>query len=144
MGIGAVTLSVWYNGGISPGSVDLTRVLEILIIAVIGGLAFPEGAFIGALAFVLVDTFASSVPTIGIPLLGDFSFRERFNTLIGLTFLLIVLFSPNGLIGIGQRLVSWWSSRRSNTHPPAARAQLGPPVEPGTTTPPLVDPASEP
>ena len=28
-------LSVWYNGGISPGSVDLTRVLEILIIAVI-------------------------------------------------------------------------------------------------------------
>jgi branched-chain amino acid transport system permease protein len=142
-GVGGV-LSVWYNGGISPGSVDLTRVLEILIIAVIGGLAFPEGAFIGALAFVLVDTFASSVPTIGIPLLGQFSFRERFNTLIGLTFLLIVLFSPNGLIGIGQRLVSWWSSRRSDTPPPAARAPSGPPVESGTTTPPLVGPASEP
>jgi branched-chain amino acid transport system permease protein len=97
-GIGGV-LTVWYNGGISPGTVDLTRILELLIIAVIGGMAYPEGAFVGALAFVLVDTFASSLPSI-----GGFDFRERFNTLIGVTFLLIVLFSPNGLIGIGQGL----------------------------------------
>jgi len=142
-GVGGV-LSVWYNGGISPGSIDLTRILEILIIAVVGGLSFPEGAFVGALAFVLVDTFASSVPTIPLPLLGDFSFRERFNTLIGLTFLLVVLFSPNGLIGIGQRLVARWSEHRSATSPSATdRTELGPPAEPDAAAAPLVDPASE-
>ncbi len=115
-GVGGV-LTVWYNGSISPGTVDLTRMIEILIIAVVGGLVFPAGAFVGALAFVLVDTFASSIPTITIPLLGDFSPRDRFNTLIGLAFLLVVLFSPNGLIGIGQRLADWWSRRRPATSP---------------------------
>jgi len=106
-GVGGV-LTVWYNGSISPGTVDLTRVIELLVIAVVGGLIFPEGAFVGALAFVLVDTFASSVPAI-----GGFSFRERFNTLIGLTFLLVVVFSPNGLIGIGQDLAARLRRRRN-------------------------------
>jgi branched-chain amino acid transport system permease protein len=137
-GVGGV-LSVWYNGGISPGSVDLSRVLEILIIAVIGGMAFPEGAFVGALAFVLVDTFASSLPSI-----GAFSFRERFNTLIGLTFLLIVLFSPNGLIGIWQRLATLWKERRSGAPPSATgRTEPGPPLEADAATQPLIDAASE-
>lgn len=113
-GVGGV-LTVWYNGNISPGTIDLTRVIELLIIAVVGGLVFPEGAFVGAFAFVLVDSFASSVPTIPIPFLGDFSFRERFNTLIGLTFLLVVLFSPNGLIGIGQSLAARLQRRRSGS-----------------------------
>lgn len=108
-GVGGV-LTVWYNGGISPGTVDLTRTIELLIVAVVGGMVFPEGAFVGALAFVLVDTFASSLPSI-----GGFSFRERFNTLIGLSFLLVVLFSPNGLIGIGQDLQGRWRRVRSRS-----------------------------
>ena len=108
-GVGGV-LTVWYNGSISPGTVDLTRVIELLIIAVLGGLVYPEGAFVGALAFVLVDTYASSLPDI-----GEFSFRERFNTLIGLSFVLVVLFSPNGLIGIGQGLLARWRRWRSGS-----------------------------
>lgn len=137
-GVGGV-LTVWYNGSISPGTVDLTRIIDLLIIAVVGGLVFPEGAFVGALAFVLVDTFASSVPA-----LGDFSFRERFNTLIGLTFLLVVLFSPNGLIGVGQRLAGSWSRRRSGAGPSAERRTAhGPPAEAEPAKPPLADAAPE-
>jgi branched-chain amino acid transport system permease protein len=86
-------LSLWYNGGISPGSIGVTAMVNILIIAVIGGLGHPKGAFIGALLFVLIQNFAI-----------DLVSRERFNTLIGMTFLVIVLVSPDGLIGLWQRI----------------------------------------
>ncbi len=85
-------LGVWYNGAISPTTIDVTRLINVLVMAVIGGLASVEGAFLGALAFVLVTNFASS-------------FTERFNTVIGLTFLAIVLFSPEGLSGLVARPV---------------------------------------
>ena len=88
-------LGVWYRGNISPGIVDLTRTIDVLIIAVIGGLGYPIGAFVGAVVFILIDVFASSVKVFG------FSFDERFNTLIGLGFVLIVLVAPNGLVGLG-------------------------------------------
>jgi branched-chain amino acid transport system permease protein len=87
-GIGGV-LYVWYYSQINPTFVDLTHTINILIIAVIGGLIYLEGAFIGALAFILVTNFASS-------------YTDRYNSVIGLTFLLIVMYSPNGLIGLPQ------------------------------------------
>ncbi len=55
--------------------------IDILIIAVVGGLSHPIGPFLGAVLFVLMETFAI-----------DLIDRERFNTVIGLVFLLIVLF----------------------------------------------------
>jgi branched-chain amino acid transport system permease protein len=91
-GTGGV-LSVWYHGRISPGSIDLGRTIDILVIAVVGGMSHPLGAFLGAAVFVLVENFAI-----------DFVDPERFNTLIGLVFLVIVLFSPDGLIGLGRRI----------------------------------------
>ena len=94
--IGGVLL-VWYHGRISPGSVSVGPLLDILIIAVIGGMKHPSGPFIGALAFLLIKTFAI-----------DLIDRERFNTLIGLFFLSVVLFSPDGLLGLWQRLANVW------------------------------------
>lgn len=91
-GCGGV-LTTFYNFGISPGSVGMAATVNILVMAVIGGLGHPVGAFIGALIFVLMDTFAANIYD-----------RERFNTLIGFVFLLIVLLSPDGVLGIGKRL----------------------------------------
>lgn len=91
-GCGGVLVTI-YNIGISPGSVGLGATINVLIMAVIGGLASPLGAFLGALVFAFFDTFAAS--------LYD---RERFNTLIGLVFLGIVLVSPDGLTGLLGRL----------------------------------------
>lgn len=92
-------LSVWFNTQISPGSVNLTQTIDVLIIAVIGGLSRLEGAWIGALAFSLIDYYArQDTPTLGLWLNPG-----RFATIIGLVFLVIVLLSPDGLIGVGQR-----------------------------------------
>ncbi len=88
-GVGGI-LGTWYDGAISPGSIDLTRTINLLVIAVLGGLAYFEGAFLGALFFTLITNFASS-------------FTDRFNTVIGLAFLLVALFFPDGLIGLSRK-----------------------------------------
>ena len=98
----AGVLLVWFNGRISPGSVGVDVAIDILVIAVVGGLRHPIGPFIGALAFVLLENFAI-----------DLIDRERFNTVIGLAFLLVVLFSPDGLLGLWQRLREKIRLRRS-------------------------------
>ena len=95
-GAGGVLLA-WYNGLVSPGSVGTGALINVLIIAVLGGMRHPVGPFIGAFVFVLLQNFA-------IDLLGT-EYRERFNLVIGSVFLLIVLFSPDGLLG-------WWSRLR--------------------------------
>jgi branched-chain amino acid transport system permease protein len=93
-------LSVWFNTQISPGSVRIDQTIAVLIIAVIGGLSRLEGAWIGAFAYTWLDYLSRQhAPTVGTWLGPD-----RFATIIGLVFLLIVLLSPDGLIGIGQRL----------------------------------------
>jgi branched-chain amino acid transport system permease protein len=94
----AGVLSVWYNSRITPGSINLEQTISILIIAVIGGLYRLEGAWIGALAYALIDNYSREwVPDIG-NVLGS----ARFNTIIGLVFLIIVLLSPGGLVGIWE------------------------------------------
>ena len=88
-------LMVWYNGRISPGTVNLAQMIAILIIAVLGGMKHPIGAFIGALVYVLLQNFAI-----------DLFVRERFNLVIGGVFLAVVLFSPDGLLGLWAMLRS--------------------------------------
>ena len=90
----AGVLLVWFNSRISPGSIGVDVVIDILVIAVVGGMRRPIGPFIGAIAFVLLENFAI-----------DLIDRERFNTVIGLAFLLIVLFSPDGLLGLWDQFV---------------------------------------
>ncbi len=88
--IGGV-LMVWYQGRISPGSANMAAMVNILVVAVLGGMRRPIGAFIGAVVFVLLQNFAiDAIP----------GFRERFNLVIGAVFLAIVLFSPDGLLGL--------------------------------------------
>lgn len=91
-------LSVFYNSRISPGSINLGQTIDVLVIAVVGGLYRLEGAWIGALVFALIDNYSREwTPEIG-TVLGP----ERFNTLIGIVFLVIVLVSPGGLVGIWE------------------------------------------
>jgi branched-chain amino acid transport system permease protein len=92
-------LSVWYNRRIDPGSVGLGQVINVLVIAVIGGLYRLQGAWVGALAFVLLDNYTRRwTPDIG-TVLGP----DRFNTLLGIIFLVIVLVSPGGLVGAWEQ-----------------------------------------
>jgi branched-chain amino acid transport system permease protein len=99
-------LFVWDNNQISPSTIDLSGVLDLLVMAVIGGLYRIEGAWIGAFVVIVLDNYIRDIgflDSIGLT-------EERFHTVIGIVFLAIVLLSPGGLLGIGDRL--WGELRR--------------------------------
>jgi branched-chain amino acid transport system permease protein len=104
--VGGILLS-WYNALMSPGSVGTGWLINILVIGVLGGMKHPLGAFLGALVFVLLQTFAIDVID-----------RERFNLVIGGVFLAIVLFSPDGLLGLWAKLRSRFSAMQTNNTNP--------------------------
>jgi branched-chain amino acid transport system permease protein len=101
--VGGILLA-WYNALMTPGSVGTGWLINILVIAVLGGVKHPLGAFLGALVFVLLQTFAIDVID-----------RERFNLVIGGMFLAIVLFSPDGLLGLWAKLRSRFSPMQVTT-----------------------------
>jgi branched-chain amino acid transport system permease protein len=67
--------------------------INVLVIAVLGGMRHPLGSFLGAALFVLLQNFAI-----------DFVSRDRFNLVIGSGFLVLILVSPDGLLGLWERL----------------------------------------
>ena len=95
-GVGGILLT-WQSAQISPGTAGIGPAIDILVIAVIGGLRHPIGPFIGAFIYVLLKTFAVDV-LLYLGLRG-----ERFQLLIGVGFLVIVFWSPDGILGLWQR-----------------------------------------
>ena len=89
-------LFVWWQGQIAPGNIGLASTIELLVMAVIGGLTRIEGAWVGAFAFIVINNYVRDVE---LPVIGG-----SFNTIIGLIFLVIVIVSPDGLMGLWDRL----------------------------------------
>jgi branched-chain amino acid transport system permease protein len=114
--IGGV-LFVWWNGHIDPASIDLGSTIDVLVIAVVGGLYRLEGAWVGAMFFVVINNYSQQISFIG----------PRFHTLIGAIFLVIVLVSPGGLVGLWERALGLLARGRdepSNRDPlPAPQAE---------------------
>lgn len=86
-GLGGVMMGV-AQGAVTPEYVWWVRSAEMVFIAVLGGTGSVRGAFIGALIYELVRTYASAYA-------GDI-----WQMLLGAFLLIIILFAPGGLIGI--------------------------------------------
>ena len=54
-------LLVWQNAQISPGTVGVSSAIDMLIIAVVGGMSRPIGPFIGAFIYVLLQAFSLDI-----------------------------------------------------------------------------------
>ena len=85
--------------------------VNVLAIAVIGGLYRLEGAWLGAFIYVVLNNYLQTIGFIG----------PRFDTVIGIIFLVIVLVSPAGLMGIWERALETASTSRAGErgHNPA-------------------------
>jgi branched-chain amino acid transport system permease protein len=114
-------LFAWWNQHIDPASIQLSAVIDVLVIAVIGGLYRLEAAWLGAFVWVVLNNYVQR--------LGFWSLSTRFETVIGAIFLVIILVSPSGLIGIWERLLTLAGWRRKPT--PSAQT----PLKPGTVEP---------
>lgn len=101
----AGVLGTWNNTRISPGTIQVSQIIELMTIAVIGGLYRIEGAWIGALVYTLLDTYTRGL-------------TDRFETWIGIVLLVILILSPDGLTGLAQRLAARLPGRDRSAPPP--------------------------
>ena len=116
-------LYVWWNGQIDPATVGLAGTINLLIVAVIGGLARVEGAWLGAFAFIVINNYVRDV---SVPVVGG-----SFNTVIGLVFLAIVIVSPDGLMGVWDRLTLGRRPTSGGPTPENVRESAGVKASPG-------------
>jgi len=114
----------WWNGVVAPDHVGLSATVDLLIVAVIGGLGRIEGAWLGAFTFIVINNYVR-----GFGFLNNHFFTSlgldasHFATYIGVIFLLIVIVSPDGLIGLWDRL--WSLARRQRRAARSAEAAAG-------------------
>jgi len=80
-------LSTIYYRGIAPESVALSMGTVVIFVAIIGGARKLEGAFVGALIYVVLEDISSS-------------HLDRYKMLIGIFFIFVVLFMDKGILGI--------------------------------------------
>ena len=107
-------LFVWWNGLIAPPSIDLSATIDVLVIAVLGGLFRHRGRLGGRLRVRPHQQL----------LAGSSFVRPRFHTLVGLIFLVIVLVSPSGLMGLWERFSPASTSGRGGGWPSEALVEI--------------------
>jgi branched-chain amino acid transport system permease protein len=82
----AGSLYAQFLGSISPDAFLWTTSGEALLMVIIGGTGTLGGSMLGAAAFILLQSTVSS-------------YTERWMLILGLTFVLLVLFAPGGILG---------------------------------------------
>jgi branched-chain amino acid transport system permease protein len=134
----AGVLGTWNDTRISPGTIQVSQIIQLMTIAVIGGLYRIEGAWIGALVYTLLDTYTRGL-------------TARFETWIGIVLLVILVLSPDGLTGLAQRLAAPRRRPRNGdastpvsdvASPPGSGPgpEPGPGLQGGTDAPPVLKP----
>ncbi|HEX9162315.1 MAG TPA: branched-chain amino acid ABC transporter permease [Thermoanaerobaculia bacterium] len=82
---------------IAPGSVfDFRLSLSIVLMPIIGGLGTVAGPVLGALIFSTLQIKLLSIPAL----------RDSFLFIYGGLLIVVMLFEPQGLVGVGRRLLS--------------------------------------
>ena len=108
----AGTFFVQFTGIITPVTLDLDRTVWILLIVILGGVGNLGGTVIGVFIALMFEVVVTR-------------FTDRYLTAMGITFLLLVLFAPNGITGAFEGLKRRFDRRRRAISAPAASS--GPP-----------------
>jgi branched-chain amino acid transport system permease protein len=102
-------LFIYYNQFISPQVSALTASAEVLLMVISGGTATLFGPVAGAAIVVIMKNVVSA-------------YIERWNLVLGVIFVVIISFMPEGLVPGTVRLVRWgWRRLRSKAGASAAR-----------------------
>ncbi|MEA3027144.1 MAG: branched-chain amino acid transport system permease protein [Alphaproteobacteria bacterium] len=80
-------LYVYYNRFVSPDYIHVVRSAEVLLMVILGGAGSLIGPTIGAALIVLLENIISG-------------YTERWLMLLGVVYVLVALFAPNGLTGL--------------------------------------------
>ena len=91
-GIAGLLLAM-YNSFIGPSDVFFLASAEGLLMSILGGIGTISGAFVGAAGVVVIITNWVS------------SYVDRWQTLLGVVFVLVIIFAPDGIVGAWTRWV---------------------------------------
>jgi branched-chain amino acid transport system permease protein len=98
-----MALVLRYNG--PDATLSFAQMLNILLMVVIGGMGTLYGAVVGAILVVLAQYYLKSAmaavsdPLSGIPLVSALFAPDRWLLWLGIIFILIVTFLPQGIVG---------------------------------------------
>jgi len=107
----AGALDAHLNFMVAPSSYSFSRVVDMLVYAIVGGTSVFYGPVVGAAFLTLLPEVLREVGSrVG---LQPGPLRLFVN---GLVLLLVILFLPNGLVSLPRRLRGWLESRRSAAH----------------------------
>ena len=79
-------LYAFFNSFVSPSTVALTQSVKGLLMAIIGGVGTLFGGVVGAAIIIILENVVSS-------------FTERWSMVLGLLFVLTMIFAPEGIVG---------------------------------------------
>jgi branched-chain amino acid transport system permease protein len=82
----AGALYAMFNNFVSPSTVALAQSVEGVLMIIAGGVGTLFGGFVGAAAIITLENVVSS-------------YTERWQMVLGMTFILIMIFAPEGIIG---------------------------------------------
>lgn len=107
----AGVLFAYYNLFVSPANLSLSVSTQMLIMVILGG----SGTILGPVLGAGIITFLGNTIS---------SYTERWQMILGAIYVLIVLYAPDGLTGLVQRL-RWptlaWAHKKRGPHPAAIR-----------------------
>lgn len=95
-GVGGI-LVAYSTGIITPTMIQLSRTVWVLLVVILGGAGYFWGPVLGTIIAVWLDVIISQL-------------TPRYNTVIGLIFLAVVLLTPNGILGLtdqARRGIKW-------------------------------------
>lgn len=84
---------------IDPDAVSLNATLDVLIVAVVGGIGSLAGVFLGGIVLTMLTNFGQNI-------------TDYYVSVMGLVFILILYFAPTGIAGTGRRIIQMLSKRR--------------------------------
>ncbi len=82
----AGALYALFNDFVSPSTVQLSQSVAALLMAITGGIGTLFGSFVGAAAIISLENAVSA-------------YTARWPMVLGLTFVLIMIFAPEGILG---------------------------------------------
>jgi branched-chain amino acid transport system permease protein len=88
----AGAMYAFFNNFVSPSTVSLAQSVEALLMAIVGGIGTLFGAFVGAATIIVLENTVSA-------------YTERWPTALGLCFILVMIFAPEGIVGTLRRIV---------------------------------------
>lgn len=111
----AGALEAHFTFMVAPSGYAFGRVVDMLVYAVVGGMAVYYGPVVGAAFLTLLPELLRALgPLVGV---SPGPLRLFVN---GVILLLVILFLPNGLVSLPRRLKEWRGARREGARAPAA------------------------